>query len=400
MDSLTQITLGAAVGEVVLGKKIGNRALLWGAVGGTIPDLDVLANFVLSEVDALAFHRGISHSIFFSIVGGFIIGWLVDSFYKSMYYKNLAFGGWAVLTAGVLILINVILKKQSIHLIAFGLSLLFYIYLISRLAKSYLFRERQLPDASTRDWQWLFFWSIFTHPLLDAFTTYGTQLFQPFSDYRVAFNTISVADPLYTVPFLSCVIICSFYHRTNIKRRWINYAGIGISSFYLLFTVFNKMHIDRTFESSLQAQSIQYDRFMSTPTILNNILWQGIAQKDDKYYMGSYSLFDSKDISFVEIDRNDEMIAKASEDRTIRILEWFTDGYYNVIRRKDGNIQINDLRYGSLSPDYQSENSYVFRFPLRENPDGSYDVINGDGGPPEGTEQEMMKNLIERIKGN
>ena len=400
MDSLTQITLGAAVGEVVLGKKIGNRALLWGAVGGTIPDLDVLANFVLSEVDALAFHRGISHSIFFSIVGGFIIGWLVDSFYKSKYYKNLAFGGWAVLTAGVLILINVILKKQSIHLIAFGLSLLFYIYLISRLAKSYLFRERQLPDASTRDWQWLFFWSIFTHPLLDAFTTYGTQLFQPFSDYRVAFNTISVADPLYTVPFLSCVIICSFYHPTNIKRRWINYAGIGISSFYLLFTVFNKMHIDRTFESSLQAQSIQYDRFMSTPTILNNILWQGIAQKDDKYYMGSYSLFDSKDISFVEIDRNDEMIAKASEDRTIRILEWFTDGYYNVIRRKDGNIQINDLRYGSLSPDYQSENSYVFRFPLRENPDGSYDVINGDGGPPEGTEQEMMKNLIERIKGN
>jgi len=58
MDSFTQIALGAAVGETVLGKKVGNRAMVWGAVGGTIPDLDILANFFTDEMTALAFHRG------------------------------------------------------------------------------------------------------------------------------------------------------------------------------------------------------------------------------------------------------------------------------------------------------------------------------------------------------
>ena len=64
MDSLTQIVLGAAVGEVAAGKKVGNRAMLIGAIGGTIPDLDILANFVADDMTALAFHRGISHSFF------------------------------------------------------------------------------------------------------------------------------------------------------------------------------------------------------------------------------------------------------------------------------------------------------------------------------------------------
>ncbi|MBL6875624.1 MAG: metal-dependent hydrolase, partial [Chitinophagales bacterium] len=51
MDSITQIILGAAAGEAVLGKKIGNRAMLWGALAGTIPDLDVLGGFFLSSID-------------------------------------------------------------------------------------------------------------------------------------------------------------------------------------------------------------------------------------------------------------------------------------------------------------------------------------------------------------
>ena len=68
MDSLTQIILGAAVGEVVLGKKIGNKAMLYGAIAGTIPDLDVLASFFTDTVSALEIHRGFTHSIFFSVL--------------------------------------------------------------------------------------------------------------------------------------------------------------------------------------------------------------------------------------------------------------------------------------------------------------------------------------------
>jgi inner membrane protein len=69
MDSLSQIVLGAAVGEAVLGRRIGNRAMIWGAVAGTIPDMDVLGKYFLSELDNLAFHRGISHSLSFLRVG-------------------------------------------------------------------------------------------------------------------------------------------------------------------------------------------------------------------------------------------------------------------------------------------------------------------------------------------
>lgn len=65
MDSLTQIVLGAAVGEAVLGKKVGNKAMLYGAIAGTIPDLDVLARNFVDTVTATEWHRGFSHSIFF-----------------------------------------------------------------------------------------------------------------------------------------------------------------------------------------------------------------------------------------------------------------------------------------------------------------------------------------------
>jgi inner membrane protein len=75
MDSLTQIVLGAACGEAALGKKIGNKALLFGAIGGTIPDLDVFVGNWLygNEIDAMLFHRGFMHSILFSVLGALFL---------------------------------------------------------------------------------------------------------------------------------------------------------------------------------------------------------------------------------------------------------------------------------------------------------------------------------------
>ena len=58
MDSVTQIVLGAAVGEAVLGKKVGNKALLYGAIAGTIPDLDVIFGNFTDTITAIEWHRG------------------------------------------------------------------------------------------------------------------------------------------------------------------------------------------------------------------------------------------------------------------------------------------------------------------------------------------------------
>src|SRR5215211_4613733 len=88
MDSLTHLVLGAALGEIVLGKKIGNRALIWGAIGETIPDLDIFGNLFLNPIDALAFHRGFTHSILFSVIAPLLFGGLVYELYHSGKHKS------------------------------------------------------------------------------------------------------------------------------------------------------------------------------------------------------------------------------------------------------------------------------------------------------------------------
>ncbi|WP_299335513.1 metal-dependent hydrolase [uncultured Psychroserpens sp.] len=306
MDSLTQIVLGAACGEAVLGKKIGNKALLFGAIGGTIPDLDVLVGSLLhnNEIDAMLFHRGFMHSIVFSILAALLLGWLVHKLYD---------------------------------------------------------QGKRLNTTTRTDWISLFFWSLFTHPILDCFTPYGTQLFAPFSNYRVAFNNIAVADLVYTVPFLLCMIIMMFFKRQHQRRRlWLK-LGIGISSAYMLFTIFNKFYIDRVFVSTLAEKGIVYDRFSTQPTILNNILWYGIAETDDNYQVAFYSLFDTSD----QFSEWQTIPKKRLETKTfendIACLAWFSNDYYNVEPSVDGEFIYNDLRY----PLVKTRNGYKAVFNLK-----------------------------------
>ena len=80
MDSLTQIVLGASVGEAILGKKIGNKAMLWGAIAGTIPDLDVLLRYFTDEISSTQMHRGFSHSIVFAVLIAPLLGWIAKKY--------------------------------------------------------------------------------------------------------------------------------------------------------------------------------------------------------------------------------------------------------------------------------------------------------------------------------
>ena len=208
MDSLTQIILGAACGEVALGKKIGNKALLIGALGGTIPDLDVFVGRVIfnNEIDIMAFHRGFMHSFLFALMGAFVFGWL---FYK-IYDRG---------------------KRKNI--------------------------------TCNKDWYWLFLFAFITHSLLDCFTPYGTQLFSPFSNYRVAFNNIAVADPAYTLPFLISLIVLMFFKRNTSQRKFWLKTGVGISTCYLICTLINKAYITSVFSKSLKENNIAFLRFQT-----------------------------------------------------------------------------------------------------------------------------------------
>jgi len=398
MDSLTQIVLGAAVGEVVLGKKIGNRAIVWGAIGGTIPDLDVMANLLMNDLDALAVHRGITHSIFFAVVAPVIFAWLLSYLYRSGAYRSI---GYKYVVAGInvtflaLITWGVYRSSNTIYapLIAGGFSL----FLIWRLFRYYLQKDLRDVETSFREWYILFFLAFFTHFSLDCFTAYGTQVFLPFSNYRVAFNTISVVDPVYTVPFLICVLIASFLRRGSRPRSIVNWVGIGLSSLYMLFTVFNRQHIDGVFERALESRNIEVDRQRVGPVILQNVLWSCVAESDDAYYIGLYSMFDSDpNMHWINVLPKDKETIKFLEPYPeYQTLNWFSDGYLQVIDH-DSTYELFDLRFGALSDTIKGGSDFVFNMVLR--PVGNRMEFSQERNSDK-TMGETFRGLVQRAKG-
>ncbi len=333
MDSLTQIVLGAAVGEVVLGKKVGNRAMLWGAVAGTIPDLDVLSRNFVDTVTAIEWHRGFSHSIFFAVLFSPLFGWLV----------------WKINS-----------KQQALW----------------------------------KDWSWLMFWGLITHPILDAFTTWGTQLFWPFK-IRLAFQNIFVVDPLYTLPFLFFLILAMRQKRTSAKRHRYNLLGLIVSSAYLVLTLILKGIAFQKFKGGLEEQGIVYLAINTRPTPFNSILWTANIDVGDAYLIGNYSFFDKKEISFKSYPKNHELLGELRKkdkiDRLIEISEgWFT------ITETDENIFFNDLRFGliSLDPD-EDRFAFMYRLIPRDNEIGVEEVPRFDVD-----RKNLFSELWERIWGN
>ena len=325
MDSLTQIVLGAAVSEVSVGKKIGNRSIVWGGIAGTIPDLDVVSNLWMDPLDALSFHRGISHSFLFAFIAAPLLGYLVHALYQSKYHHIIAFVGWCLLFAGIEV--PILLSGTSI--IVKLLTMVMLGIIIWSVYKRYFIKEQRQTEASVKDWIILFFLAIVTHPILDSFTTYGTQLFQPFSDYRVSFCNISVADPMYTIPLIISLVLMSRYAKERSLRRILVWIGLGVSSLYMIFTLVNKSHINHVFENSLIENNIEYQRYMTSPTILNNVLWFCLTEREEEYIYGFYSIFDKSDkVELNRIPKNYHLLKANEDDRVIKILNWFSNGYY------------------------------------------------------------------------
>lgn len=306
MDSLTQIVLGAAVGEAVLGKKVGNKAMLYGAIAGTIPDLDVLTRYFVDTVTAIEWHRGFSHSIFFSILFAPIFGWLI-------------------------------------------------------------LKINQKSRATFKDWTKLMFWGLLTHPILDAFTTWGTQLFWPFK-FRLAFQNIFVIDPLYTLPFLVFLILAMCQKRTSPKRKRYNLWGLFISTTYLLVSLLLKSFAYKKLSDSLASQGIVYKEMDIRPAPFGTILWTANVDTEDAYLIGNYSFFDTQAITFVSYPKNHELLGSlATNDKVVRLID-ITQGWFTVSQDNE-KLLFNDLRFGllSLKPD---EKKFAFTYELENTANG------------------------------
>lgn len=226
MDSLTQAALGAAVGGAVLGRRLGRKAIVIGALLGTLPDLDVAIDYG-DAVANVTEHRGFSHSLF-------------------------------VLT---------------------GLGSLLAL-LCRRLAPA--------RDISLGHWWAFFVLCLITHPLLDALTTYGTQLWWPLDVAPVAYPIIFIIDPLYTLALLGGLLAALVGARAQRACAW----GLVLSCAYLLFAAGAKLSVEQRLAPVLAAQGLESAPRLVQPTPFNTLVWRVTVIDGEAHYEALVGLFD------------------------------------------------------------------------------------------------------------
>lgn len=302
MDSLTQLVLGGAVGHATLGSKLGRRALAWGALCGSLPDLDVLVPLG-DAVRDFSYHRAYSHSLFFMALVTPLIVWLILKIHPN--------------------------------------------------TRDYRYR-----------WAALVFLAFSTHSLLDAFTVYGTQLLLPFSNWPVAWSTLFIIDPLYTLPLLiACVI-------TLIQPNWhrASVMALLISSAYLGWSGIAKLQADDFARTTIAEAKLEKAKFVSIATPFNTLLWRVLIVDQNHYYNVYYSVFDTLEPAKLEpMSRQLDRSTSIDESWYQHRLRWFTKDFYRL-EAIENQLVFTDLRMG-FPPDY------VFRFVLAEQHDDHWQAV-------------------------
>ena len=266
MDSLSQMTLGAAIGVAVMGKRVGvGRSALAGAFFGTLPDLDVLIDYG-DPVSNMTFHRGFSHAMFYLSVLSPVFAWLLCR-----------------------------LSGQQAH-----------------------WRRAMLAI-------WLV---LVTHVLLDNMTVYGTQLAQPFSDYPFAIGSIFIIDPLYTLPLLPGLVAALL--RPQYQGLKSNRWGLYLSTLYLGWSLLAQWQVTQTADRWLAEQGVTVEQRLVTPTAFNTLLWRVLVITPEGYSEGFISLLDRDPPVFTEHDRGMKLYQTWQQHGPVARLAWFSKGYFKM----------------------------------------------------------------------
>jgi len=295
VDSLSQLVLGSAIGIAVMGRRTAAwKAALWGGVAGTLPDLDALVDFG-DAVSNMVHHRAQSHGLFYLSAFAPLMAWGVSR----LHHQESLFGRW-----------------------------------------------------------WLALWlTLFTHPLLDYFTIYGTQLLQPFSSYPFGLGSMFIVDPLYTLPLLISVVVALVGKRFA-GLRW-NALGLVVSCLYLGWSVAAQQTVKSVVRENLAARGISESRFLVTPAPLNTVLWRVVVLRPGGYEEGFYSLLDEeRRIQFVAFTSDEQLRQDLRANPHVQNMAAFTHGFFKM-QQQAGKAILTDLRMGQ-------EPNYVFSFTLAQ----------------------------------
>jgi len=336
VDSITHIALGACMGEAFAGKTLGKKAMLWGALAQSIPDIDFIASSWMDTSSNLLAHRGFTHSFLFC----------------------------ALITP-------------------------LFALLAERLHRPHNIRLKRLV---------LFFGgTIFIHIFIDAFNNYGVGWFEPFSHQRISFNTIYVADPFFSIwPGIACIALIYLKRQSPQRKKWL-WMGLGISSLYLLYCLFNKSGIDSDVKDILQKQKTAVTRYFTTPAPFQNWLWYVVAGNDSGYYVGFRSVFDSrKEITFQYFPRNDSLLKALKGNPELDRLILFSQQFYTAQKWND-TLVFNDLRFGQVAGWQMPRGKFAFHYFLQPPADNTLVVQRGRF---ERWNRQTVRSFIKRIKGN
>jgi inner membrane protein len=316
MDSLTHIALGACMGEAFAGHKVGKKAMIWGALAQSIPDIDFIAAFWLNTSDNLLAHRGFTHSILFSLLMTFIMTYFAERWHRP---HNISFLRW-----------------------------------------------------------WFFFAAaIFMHIFLDAFNNYGVGWFEPFSHYRFSFNVMYVADPFFSiVPGISLVVLIIMRSFKKARRFWWR-IGLVSCLVYLGYCGINKLIINYEVRQLLANQQVKHKRFFTTPAPLQSWLWFVVAEADSGYHVGYRSVFDKTDrMPLYYFPRNGHLLDDIREQQQLKKLIRFSQGYYTVEQRQDTMV-FNDLRFGQIIGWENPYEEFAFHYYIQPDIDNTLVVQRG-----------------------
>ncbi|GAB5536817.1 MAG: metal-dependent hydrolase [Rubricoccaceae bacterium] len=340
MDSFTQAALGAAVGQAVAGPRVGRRAAFWGAVAGTLPDLDVVAYPFLDLAGQLYVHRGVTHGLAFGLVIGPLLGWLI----------------WRI--------------------------------------ERWRGRNDSERDAGTwRLWAGVMALGLVTHPLLDAFTVYGTQLLAPFSNHPFAVGSLFIIDPLVTVPMLATLLI-ALRARPARRRVWV-VAGLAMGCVYLAAGVGAQASATATVEAAYAERGVEPDRLLVVAGPLSSLHWRGVADLGETLEPFHLHLTDAPgDVTFEPTLSPARWPEAVRQGRDATALRWFSRGWLAELPTDNDELAIADVRFGRAGLD--STDPFVFAWAFDEEPPYSARQLDRELGFEEGEWGRLMDRILGR----
>ena len=326
------------MGEAFAGRRMeGKKAMLWGMLAQSIPDIDFIASFWLDTPSNLLAHRGFTHSVLFGVIMALVLAKIAERWHHRSH--NISYISW-VLFFGVTIMI---------------------------------------------------------HIFLDVFNSYGVGWLEPFSHSRISFNIIYVADPFFSIaPGIALIALLWLKQKDKKRNFWWKF-GLYTCFLYLGYCTVNKAYINREVKQLLVKQQIKYTRYFTTPAPLQNWLWYVVAGNDSGYYVGYRSVFDrAKQIKLEYFPRNTYLAGTVNDAKKVNQLILFSQQFYTVEKKQD-TILFNDLRFGQVIGWQNPKEDFAFHYYLQPDIDNKLVVQRGRFAK---WDKHTLLSLIHRIRGN